>query len=270
MNKGLIRKWPWILSGIIIIVVIISALLADTLEHLDQIGGFISGIAGALAFIWLVAAYLLQSQELRLQRNELALQRASLDAQREEIKKMGKYAALEQISKMLEQFESSLANNTSNFPKSSFALPQAFIEDMKFWKDILESSDMNYANELHIKWMAIITPCKAFLDRVVLVVTLYEEATGESLLLHSGTPAEQIYFSKGVLRNIPFLNQYIGTAELLSTYLFKYEPGLDKIELAGFSAFESLFPGTVKLDALNELKEKVRKHDESYNKKIDN
>lgn len=42
----------------------------------NEVGDFLAGFAGALAFIWIIAAILLQREELQLQRQELALTRA--------------------------------------------------------------------------------------------------------------------------------------------------------------------------------------------------
>lgn len=48
-------------------------------QRLAHYGGFISGISSALAFIWIVTGYLLQSNELRETRKILRLQQISLD-----------------------------------------------------------------------------------------------------------------------------------------------------------------------------------------------
>jgi hypothetical protein len=46
-----------------------------------QVGDFFAGISATLAFIWLIAGFLLQTKEL-------GLQRKSLDLQKEELKKI--------------------------------------------------------------------------------------------------------------------------------------------------------------------------------------
>lgn len=56
----------------------------------NEIGDTLAGIAGALAFLWIIVTVLLQSQELKAQRNELALQRNELELNRLESEKTAK------------------------------------------------------------------------------------------------------------------------------------------------------------------------------------
>jgi len=91
-----------------VVVAVAVFLLSPDMATRSQLGDYLSGFASAIAFIWLIAAYLQQGRELRLQRQEIAFQRQSLDLQREEFKKMGKYAGLEQIAHLLERFDESL------------------------------------------------------------------------------------------------------------------------------------------------------------------
>ena len=64
----------------------IGALLLQ--EKVADIGQFVSGLAGAIAFIWLVAAYVQQSFQLSMQREELGLQRHELALQRAEFERL--------------------------------------------------------------------------------------------------------------------------------------------------------------------------------------
>ncbi|MCA9233567.1 MAG: hypothetical protein KDA57_23205, partial [Planctomycetales bacterium] len=52
----------------------------------NQFGDFLGGSFAPIAFLWLVIAVLLQSNELALQRQELSLTRASLDSQTEQLR----------------------------------------------------------------------------------------------------------------------------------------------------------------------------------------
>lgn len=132
------RGWPWALTALVVVGAIATSVIAPKVETLSHLGDFFSGFASTLAFIWLVAAYLLQAQELRLQRSELTLQREAMQQQRDEWRKMGRYAALEQASRILDQFEQSLSRNAEDRPRSINDLPAAFMNGMALWKTIAD------------------------------------------------------------------------------------------------------------------------------------
>jgi hypothetical protein len=261
MRVWITKHLPTLLTWAVLILAVVLAGNAESLEKLNQIGGFVAGFSGALAFIWLVAAYRLQSQELGLQREELALQRASLDAQREELRKMGKYAAMEQIAKILNQFEDSIAKSADGMPKTVGELPVAIANGMIHWKTIFESADKQLVHDLHMQWQKTLAPCQEFLARVASAVELYEEAAGKVLLPPGKSPASRIYFSIESIRDIPFVRNYAGIAQMVATELFLLEPGLDAIALRGFEATDSIMPGIVKAEALEELRKKVRQNE---------
>lgn len=263
MRNWLSKHLPSLLTFAVLLFALVLVWRFQKLEELNQIGGFVAGFSSAVAFIWLVAAYRLQSQELKLQREELTLQRASLDAQRDELKKMGKYAALEQMSRILTQFEDSLAKSADGMPKSIAELPMAITSAMKNWNTILKSDDHWQVHDLHMQWQKVLSPSQEFLARIVSAIEIYEEATSEKLLLAGDSSAARLYFSIEKLRNIPFVRNYIGTAQLVATELFLFEPGLDAIALRGFETTEALMPGVIKAEALDSLRKKVEEHQRS-------
>lgn len=59
----------------------------------NEIGDTLAGIAGALAFLWIIITVLLQSQELKAQRLELSYQREELEKSRKESEKMNETMA---------------------------------------------------------------------------------------------------------------------------------------------------------------------------------
>jgi hypothetical protein len=231
--------------------------VAPNLETLSQIGGFLSGFAGTLAFIWLVAAYLMQGQELRLQRQELAMQRQAMEQQRNEWKKMGKYAALEQVARILDQYDQSLSRGSVEGIRSVNDLSTAFMNGMKLWNTITEHQDPNTVFEAYTNWMQIDGACEEFLNRFVSAVEMYEGATDTAVLPAAGSSIQRLDFAPDVLMNIPIIRHYSGTAKLLATNLFLCEPGRDLLRLKGFEATEKLFPGIVKVGAIAELRARV-------------
>jgi len=59
----------------------------------NEIGDTIAGIAGTLAFLWIIVTVLMQGNELRLQRRELAMTRRELSAQRKASEQMAQAQA---------------------------------------------------------------------------------------------------------------------------------------------------------------------------------
>ena len=64
---------------------------------LNELGDFFAGFAAALAFIWLVIGYFLQSAELRLQRIELGSQRQATTRVAEETKRQAEAVSANEI-----------------------------------------------------------------------------------------------------------------------------------------------------------------------------
>ncbi|TAU91318.1 hypothetical protein ELI41_23645 [Rhizobium leguminosarum] len=63
----------------------------------NELGDFLSGAFAPVAFLWLVAAVLIQAQELRAQREELALTRRELADSREVMKEQAEQARMQAI-----------------------------------------------------------------------------------------------------------------------------------------------------------------------------
>ncbi len=124
----------------------ILALLLN--ERVADIGQFVSGLAGAIAFIWIVAAYLQQSSQLRMQRQELMMQRRELELQRGETKRLAdeanaQVAVLKQTSttaradaftRMLELYERRLAAEASEISRISITDPILRENHENAWK----------------------------------------------------------------------------------------------------------------------------------------
>lgn len=96
MNKLIDRLLSWCTLPILGLVITACYLLGttwllfDRLEPLktmplNEIGDFLAGVFGALAFFWLVIGYFMQNRELSLNREELIISRKSLVKQAEEL-----------------------------------------------------------------------------------------------------------------------------------------------------------------------------------------
>ena len=253
MNKFLkntLGNWPWLLTGLVIFFAIILILKTKNLTTAANIGDFVAGFAATLAFIWLIAGFFQQRKELELQRNELSLQRTSLDLQKDEIRKIGKYNALSQIERMLENFNASLpARNLPNVTATEH-LNMLFMNGWtSTWKTILNSKDPQHVIAAYNQWSIIEAVCNQFLSIVVSALNLYVEATEDFFLARykeEDTEATVIYMNGNKLSQIPHLQKYSGTANALAQDIFLMGPGIKRVRLAGFSAIKQLYPGVVR------------------------
>ena len=90
-----LQFWGWACTAVVFIVAIIVGVCAkpnNTIWPISNLsanewGEFISGVAGSLAFIWLIVTVRIQANELELQRQELADSRAVAQSQAEFIGK---------------------------------------------------------------------------------------------------------------------------------------------------------------------------------------
>lgn len=240
---------------------------ADT-EILSHWGSYISGVAAALAFLWLVAGFYQQSKELRMQREELALQRQTLENQRKELTRISKYNALQQISGMLDGFASSLPREKLPAVTTVDQLSVAFMTGVaNHWKVILESNDSQEVFTAHRHWLPIESLCTEFISTYWAAMKLYSEATGEILPIQDENASQYIYFNYEHIRTIPHLQKYSGAAFAIATDLFLMDPGLTRVRFAGYSALNKIYPNIVKQDALEKLKSAVDELDKKDNQK---
>lgn len=116
---------------------------------LADVGLFVTGVAGALALLWIILAYWQQSHQLQMQRHELALQRRELALQRQETNRLGEEAraqveVLKQTSmiarrdafvRLLELYERKLALEASQISSLTAATPALSDNHQSAWKD---------------------------------------------------------------------------------------------------------------------------------------
>jgi hypothetical protein len=89
------------LSLLIVVIAALNIVVTDKnplSSSLQDFGQWLSGVAGALAFIWLIVSYFQQGEELELQRDELAATREQLSLQKDEMARLADQAENQAIS----------------------------------------------------------------------------------------------------------------------------------------------------------------------------
>lgn len=111
-----LTRWAWgVTGGYGVLLLVLSAFVVFGEEGVDafrrmspnEVGDLLAGVAGPLAFIWLVYGYFLQGISIRQQADELQLNTKALELQAEELKNsVEQQRELVDVSKR--QFESHL------------------------------------------------------------------------------------------------------------------------------------------------------------------
>lgn len=229
-----------------------TTLLVAPLDSAAHVGGFIGGVAGALAFLWLIAAFKVQSEELALQRNELRLQRQSIAIQAAEMRKMAHFGALAQVASMVAsavQAVKDAGNDLSKLPTE--ILPT---ED---WRTVFHSHSADDVLKASQRCLVSHGVARRFLDTLTAAATLYLQQV-EGAPQQAG-PAELLWTIDGDrLGKVPYVSQYAGTARLISEFMLRIERGYEVIELAMHVALgEILGEDVLKTDPVIALRTKV-------------
>lgn len=262
---------PTVLTIVGVVGCIAVYFVESDVNNRAAIGGLLSGGAALVGFIWLIAAFLqqgnelrLQRAELRLQRQELKLQRQALELQREELRKMGKYAGLQQIAQIFDQFEASLQNNPKSPVKAVSDILVALTNSMAAeWKTILEGQGDARIIEAWSRWSAVEGVALNFVSRVSGAIDLYCEAAGIAPIAPGLDPTERIVTAFNQIKDIPHITAHAAAANSVAQFLSHLEPGRDKVRLAGMDAAGRMAPGSFLTEGVEALRAKIRAREEA-------
>ena len=236
--RAILDKWLCLTTLFLVFSAILTVILSKKISDAANIGDFLSGFAGALAFIWLIASFRQQKEELRLQRKELGMQRSALQLQAKELHKMGKYAALEQVNHMIQSGLKKLEEAPEGF--NSVTALTVSILPTKEWKIILESDDPQKVYDSYLLFMKKSGPTKQFISTIANASKFYLEAIGNTYVDYSLPDINFIYINKVFIEKIPHISEIFYSTYDAVEFLISYEPGYKSITLAGFIAIEKV------------------------------
>ena len=233
------EHWLGFLTGLIIIVAIITTIVVSKLEDASYVGGYLSGFAATLAFIWLIASFRLQSQELTLQRKELELQRRAIELQTSEIQSMSKYAALEQVANVVNGAVQKLAKSKSGVtqPEELYEVSMPSAE----WTTLMESINPQEVYSAYKSWGKKYGAATHFLASMTVAAKLYLKSTNNTSVDYSLSDAEFFFVNKAWIEKIPHISEYFHNTYLVAEAMTMLEPGVKSIHLAGVTALKKLF-----------------------------
>jgi len=102
IRHALLKNWLAYATLTFIFIAVIVLVMQGFPKSANEVGDFLAGFAGALAFLWLIASFHIQSKELVMQRKELQLQREAMSKQTQEFKHLAQFSALEHVKNMMD------------------------------------------------------------------------------------------------------------------------------------------------------------------------
>lgn len=107
----------------------------------NELGDALAGIAGSLAFVWLIVTVLLQSKELRLQREEITLTRSEIEGQRKATEDMARSLAAQAGIFEMEAKERLQASAASELEQQYVQLRSLMLGQSGFWMTEISHAD---------------------------------------------------------------------------------------------------------------------------------
>jgi hypothetical protein len=225
--EELSKCWIWILTFLIIFASI-GVLLYFKKEEASQIGSWLSGFSATLAFLWIIAGFYLQSNELSLQRKELAMQRESLELQASELKDLNKFQSLDHIRNIVETAVNQLEGGIGElvFP---------IVKDqMTNISTMLKTNDLEEAWLASQKILLAYGRATSFLNSYATALKLHMQSQGIQYIENDDDKAYTFlicYIENA--KNVPYLGNYYLQVKQASEMLFT----LDRIYTCAHMVF---------------------------------
>ena len=259
-----LSRWPYLVPIIATICLIAIGYVgweySTSADEASQWATYVSTIVSAVALIWFVAGFRLQTTELLLQRQELELQRVAAQQQAVELNNAAKLGSLEQIRSLLEDAEKAIKDSAVGI-SSNTQIQQNLFKKMTLWKEIDESRVPERVSDLYSEWLPYEAAAKNYVRYVATALKIYITYHFPSEKIDPKIESEEflvVYSPWG--NNAPFLSHHIGVATILANLLWLMSPGLDRMRLAWMVASAKIFERSMFVEgALEELRDKVLK-----------
>lgn len=255
------RFWPAVLTIILLVIAIFTWRSLESSNVSSDFATYISGFSSAIALIWLVAGFRIQSRELGLQRQELELQRLAAQQQARELKNSAKLGSLAQIKSLLDDAERCVQNCPLGL-SSPVEIQGAYFERMQYWKVIGESQNPSDVIAAYQQWLPSEAVAKNYVRYIAAALRIYIEFHCENASVDATKGDEEFLYTYEVwARNGPFISHHIGVSVLLANYICITQPGLECMRLAYLVAsVKSIGKDLMKQGALEKMRDKVLEH----------
>lgn len=150
-------------------------LLLFDLEKSAQVGDWLAGFAGTLAFLWLIASFQQQKNQLIIQSEELKLQREAIQLQAKELKNIGRFSVLEQVERIVKNAITDM-ESTGYITKINELVTFPTNNDFVTNLDILfDSNDRDLIVTKYQEWAIKEMEIRTFIARIATALRIYLE-----------------------------------------------------------------------------------------------
>ena len=241
--KGL-RWWPWILTVVVAALALGVGISTSKWSDAANIGNYVAGFASALAFIWLIAGYVQQGDELALQREELRAQRESLDLQKAELHRMAIHAALGQIATMLADFRIRLPQHGIPGLNSYEDITHVLMRHLEHLGRASRSTVNDEIINAYVAWRAAEGIALRFLQAIRMAAEVYAHAGEDVALRFEEDTVEFVLSNDTVLRSIPHISDCMHSGHVMAVILRRLGPWRARTLKRYQLALSALFPGS--------------------------
>lgn len=255
--RSIARLWLPVVTAAVLLLALAVLAFSENLEQAAYLATFISGFAAALAFLWLIASFLMQSSEIALQREELRLQRLALELQAKELRNASKFSSLSQISEILNRGKDQISLSGLRAKSPSDLMP-ALTSGLVHWKSILESTNAQQVFDASAEWMKVEVVVRGYIAAIAMGLNSYLEYFLEKEFDKTQSDEEFVYINHVWMNNAPYLSEHSGVAYMISNMMVIFQPGLKAIQVAWLvSAKSVLGKDLLKEGALEKLKQEL-------------
>ena len=222
-------------------------------EKLSAYGTIFAAAGSLIAVIFFSASLYYQSIQLREQREQFNTNFSHLrvDAERK---------AILTAKEMLTDAEEKAIKGVDGLD-AIINLPTLYVHGMAYWKNIIKSNDPEEVMSSFQRWLPLETSATTFVSGVKNAAVVYFKALGMGGIDYSKKPEDFVYIYGTLLREAPYFQMIIGTAELLAQSMFMISPGRSTCILAAtLSMAITAPPGVIKEDKVQQdIEEHIEK-----------
>ena len=216
----------------IIIIIAVIVFLTRDIEKAAQIGDFLAGFAGALAFLWLIAGFKQQQNELKMQKEEIKMQRKALELQALELKNANKISTYNHIQQLTTEALSELNNSNIKIKEHSELFNVFFKELSAYDKIFSNSTDKEQIIKAWMEWWKIEQSLNIFISKISFSLKLYIEYKTNTQAIQN---MDIIFIEQHIeeMNEIPYLKPFYGTMKNLIIPMKVTESYFNKFRLSG-------------------------------------